>query len=227
MKSSYTFFLVLFAFFSCGELEKGQEIERKIIQDHVSKTSVLSVEQREQITGSSTWKSIPESVIDRVDKGLEVLVTEYDHSVITSISFQLRATSNSVRYEALTILANGENYIAIIVRSERVGDFIKHSISDLAQNSYFEFYTNKENKLGKFSLNKEIPFDQLNPEKGNLRLARSIEEPEDTTCPDKTSKFGDCMLCAINECANDWVCAVVCTAMSQPCLIGFALACAS
>jgi hypothetical protein len=83
---------------------------------------------------------------------------------------------------------------------------------------YFDFYVDNNLKLGKFRVNQNMPTFHSVPKQKNT--------DKDATCMDKTDNFGDCMLCGINECGHDWICAVVCAIAASECLAGFAISCA-
>jgi hypothetical protein len=166
------------------------------------------------LKNSSAWTN-SQSITARFASQGATLV-KYDNSPIVAIIFSLESSMN---FENLVFLGYKDKFIAVKAKSVNEGGLTRLSVTDLNDATYYQFYVNKENKMGKFTVGMDIPFSQL----GNGKALRT--ELAAPTCTSSTSSFGDCMKCGINECANDWVCAVACSVMAAQCLIGFGLAC--
>jgi hypothetical protein len=164
---------------------------------------------------STAWSSVPNSILSDIILTDGPTLADYKNSKAQTINFKLK--SNLI-YKTLTFYYYNGEFMPVILSSEKKDDLIYISVNDLSNSPYFDFYVNKDNKMGEFRVHMDMPrFKNIDQSVG--------AKTADQTCMQKTETFGDCMLCAIDECAHDWICAVVCTVMSPECLAGFALAC--
>lgn len=188
---------------------------KEFISDHVVSTTVLSSNDVTYINlkNSLAWVSTPKSVIDRLENQNPILV-KYNNSAITVIIFSLKS---SINFENLVFYNYNDKFLAVVAKSMPEGELTKLAVTDFNDVSYYQFYTNKENKMGKFTVGADIPFGKI-VSANNLKVSNM-------PCTKSTTSFGDCMKCGINECANDWVCAVACGIMAAQCLVGFGIGC--
>jgi len=164
---------------------------------------------------SVVWQSLPNELVKQIQMEKPILITEYFDSNVNTIGIALKTRKI---YSYLTFFHLNGEFIPTIVSSEHKGKFFYVAISDLNSTPYFSFYVNEQYKLGNFLVNQDMPTFQNN--------GTSKSTLKDQTCMEKTDKFGDCMLCAIRECYDDWVCAVVCSIYASYCAAGFAIGCA-
>ncbi|MCU0321776.1 MAG: hypothetical protein MUE72_05125 [Chitinophagaceae bacterium] len=230
IKSIYVFFVFITLFISCEISnppikETPHEIKGvQLLNDQRILTKVLSKDEPEyaHINNKNLWKSIPESVSTRIIEGESPLLTKFKHSPVSVISYKLKTNDN---YETLIIYFYKGNTISAIAHSKNIGEFTSLSLTDLNGEVYFEFLVNKENKLGRFQAKKDLQYSALGLNSSIASVREVPIESDDQTCPQKYSDFTSCLKCAVNECANDWLCAVVCALKSGECLSGFSLAC--
>lgn len=190
-----------------------------LIQDHVRKKSTVSKDDSfyKNLTSSMIWQSIPRSILDRIDHHTDVFLIEFDHSPIEVITIKLMSSLN---YEYLVLYKLNNELLPVIAKSVPKGSMIQLSITDLTAQPYFELFINENNKIGNFNVAKDIPFEAIVPK--NTSSSRTAG-----TCPEVSSSYGNCLLCAVNECNGDWVCGVTCAFMFPECFVGFSLACAT
>ncbi|QOI97150.1 MAG: hypothetical protein HRU69_06440 [Flammeovirgaceae bacterium] len=190
-----------------------------LIQDHVKKKSLVSKDDSfyKKLTATMMWQSIPRSILERIDHHTDVFLIEFDHSPIEVITIRL---ISSLNYEYLVFYKLNDKLLPVIAKSISKGSMIQLSITDLNAQPYFELFVNENNKIGNFNVTKDIPFETIVPK--NASSSRTTG-----TCPEISSSYGNCLLCAVNECESDWVCRVTCAFMFPECFIGFSLACAT
>lgn len=231
---TFLFFVALISISAC-ETSNQIDLKKNQSENEVKGVALLSDQRKSEISlngdeqeltslrETNEWKNLSKELLVRISSSKKPTLTKFNNSNVAIISFNLTTKLN---YESLVFYILEDRVIPAIAKSAQEGQLNHFSVNDLFGKTYFEFYTNAENKLGKFSVKNNLPFSNL------LQQGRSANslggEPisGDATCPKKTTNFGDCMLCAINECTGDWVCAVVCAIESAACLAGFALACA-
>jgi len=167
---------------------------------------------------STEWKSLPKNIKERLYLAEPAKLTSYKDSDVQVISYRMITDAN---YESLVFILYKSTLKPVLAKSESQGSLRYLSVSSVEGKIYYDFYVNAEDKLGKFQVHNSLTIGDAFQREGSSM--RSASDP----CPETSSSFGQCMLCAINECATDWICAVVCAIMSPECLIGFALACAT
>ncbi|MCW5910276.1 MAG: hypothetical protein KIT62_04340 [Cyclobacteriaceae bacterium] len=166
---------------------------------------------------SDEWLSMSNDVKKRIANDAPITLTKFKNSDIEIISYKLITEAN---YESLVFYTYQGLFLSAIAKSENKSKFKHLSLSATNGKIYYDFYVNDEGKLGKLKVHNGMSFGNK-IKNNNSSKTSSVED----TCPNTSSTFGDCMLCAIEECSDDWVCAVVCSIMSPSCLAGFALAC--
>lgn len=216
-----TSFLAVIIITSCEISPPANEIEKMasdVFMDD-NRLSVVKLSNNDLVLQalhrSNEWTSLPNDIKERLSQNELAVLTKYKNSDITVISYKMKTNA---KYESLVFYSYQGIFIPAIAKSENKGDLKYLSVSSIKGKTYFDFYVNSEGKLGKFKVHDTISFgNKIQRNGSSMRTAE--------TCPETSPSFGDCMLCAINECAEDWVCAVVCSVMSPECLVGFALAC--
>jgi len=179
----------------------------------------------DNLLNSTTWASIPQNLQSDITFADGVTITDYTNSKVQAICFTLKSNMN---YKSLVFYTYNGEFTPVIISSENREDKTFISVSDLSSKPYFDFYVNKEHKMGLFKMHMNIPrfTKNLSTKNLSLRLKSSAGESTGTkTCMETTKTFGDCMLCAIAECGHDWVCAVVCFIATRECMAGFGIAC--
>ncbi|MBE0673674.1 MAG: hypothetical protein IH591_03345 [Bacteroidales bacterium] len=170
------------------------------------------------LLSSNFWRSLPIDIISRINLANPVIITDYDHSEIRTISFDL--FSDDIQ-ESLVFYCLRSDFIVVLTNSAKKEELIHHSVTDLSRNIYFDFYVNPRNRVGMFKVHMDMPTFK------KQQVDRKVEDnPENLTCMQKTDNFGDCILCGIEECANDWLCALACGLVApKGCLAAFGISC--
>lgn len=210
-------------------LSQSRIVSNSIFDNHV--TDMKSVKVTDLILvkflGSAEWRNLPVALKRNANLS-NVSVVSYDYSEnlkVLQIPLKNNPETNIMVYTSIYSEGNVENfkYLPAISEMKQIENEIRQfKLLSIGGDEYYSMKLNSENKVGEFKLGIELPIRDIvtptpNPNPG---------PDEIQTCPEKTNTFGNCMLCAINECAGDWICAVTCTVMAEPCLVGFALACA-
>lgn len=173
----------------------------------------------DNLFNSSTWSSIPMNILSDISLSDEIIIADYTNSSVQTLSFKL---NTNMIYKYLVFYHFNGEFIPVIASSENREDKIYLSVSDLASNPYFDFYVNNNNKMGLFRVHMNMPqFKYVSIKNLNTKALADGE----STCREQTTNFEDCMLCAIDECAQDWLCTVVCAIMTPECLAGFGISC--
>jgi hypothetical protein len=197
------------------------------LDQSLKSTTVLSYDEFEESKNSNIlndlfrsecWQFTPQEIKSLIRYKDGIILANYYVSPIQTIAFNLKT---DIIYRSLVFYYFKGQFIPVIVSSETEGQMKHLKISDYNNDLYFDFLVNKNNKMGSFQVYKSLPlFKQTPLEKLKKRLKSS-----DETCMDQTNNFGDCMLCAIEECSHDWICAVTCAIYAPSCMAAFGICC--
>lgn len=177
---------------------------------------------------SIEWRNLPAS-LKRNANLTNVSLISYDYSenlkVIEIPLKNSKGESNIMVYTSISKESSGDNlkFLPVISEMTQLGDGIRQfKLLSIEGNVYYGLKLNADNKVGDFKILTDLPIREIITHEPN-----PVDPGGKPSCPESTSTFGDCMLCAIDECAHDWVCAVTCTVAAEACLVGFGLACAT
>ena len=195
-----------------------------LLQNHV-KSSIDLVEGSDWLTklyASDVWKTMPAAVLNSIKKEERPQFQSYDNTAAQAIVFNIAGGDANLRYKALIVYVYKSRFLSVVAESKILSSgYTQVSIADVNGNDYINFLVDGNNRFGKFRVLKDIPFEHLTV--GTVATpAVAVSTP---TCMQSTSSFGACIKCAINECANDWVCAIGCLVESPGCAAAFAIAC--
>jgi len=171
---------------------------------------------------SDAWAKVGNDLKTRIDHSRKITLSSFENSSVQVISIYLKT---SFSFEAIIFYTDGTSFFPAVAKSKSAGELNYLALTDLNGKPYYDFYSNRDNRMGKFKVHNDLKLAGFEDDFRD-RSRSSLGKEAEPTCMEKTDSFGSCMLCAINECASDWVCAVVCTVMSAQCLAGFGLGCA-
>jgi hypothetical protein len=125
----------------------------------------------------------------------------------------------------LTIYELDGNYLFQKIIKEHNKGLTHFASYNLENKLLYSLDINSENKVGNRKVGKgNIKYDAILT---NNPIKKSMSEKQGASCTETTSSFGDCMLCGIHECWDDWVCAVVMGVDPELVFSGFAIGCAA
>jgi hypothetical protein len=186
--------------------------------DHITQIDLLSINDTtlDSLKANSQWIHL----VDQLDDSLNydsIRRIRFDHSGITIIQIPIFDTSKC--YHSLNIYEYRNKYIfSRAITSLDTNSYRKYVVMTGDKGSkYFQFYLSSNNAVGKFQFFNDIPFNTVFIPQGDQQCP---------TCQQQfPNSFGNCMKCAISECGQDWICAVVCAICTWECLTGFGLSC--
>ena len=152
---------------------------------------------------------------------------------VKTINFDIAGNDPNILYKSLIIYVYEGKFLPVIIQSQQMSSgFTNVSIKDLNEEDYFHLDVDKNEKFGKFKIEKDIPWEKITlvskADSVNYSSKRKIflvQQPDDRTCMQKNTTFKGCMTCAINECDADFVCYIGCGVNFVPCMAVFAASC--
>jgi hypothetical protein len=151
---------------------------------------------------------------------------------------------NTSKLTLITIpIINGvnENYLNIFITNEyflitkfslikQVNGNILHVITSLEDELYYQFELDTNNRIGKWKIEKAIPFKETLVSLSNNNSKNKIRSLDENLVefgiPCASKPFNECMNCLIIQtCGSDWVCAVACAVFVASCVGGAAVSC--
>jgi len=244
MFKPFYYFIFIVVLVSCKKVENSNAFEEILYENHdgpsksffgnnVEKNSIIGLENKivKDLFSSPSWNNLNSELKNKVVLK-EVRYTKYNHTNFELIEIGI---DNAFK-ESLMIFKSGNNY-SILKSDEQLvnsgGDkkFIMKTLEDkvlfsMVYNSKLQLLKFENNDFESFSKRLYAENTEFKSEKGFRKTQTKLVVSEEKTCMEKTKSFGDCMVCAINECANDFPCNVTCAIWTKSCLAGFALACA-
>lgn len=196
-----------------------------LLQNHVKSSIDLSEgsDLLAKLSVSEAWKTLPTRVLSSIRANERPQLQTYDNTAAQAIVFNIAPDDPNLRYRSLIVATYKGRFLPIIAESKILpSGYTQISISDANGSDYMSFLVDPDNRFGKFRMIKDIPFDRLTA--GTEAVSTEVASAG-PTCMQSTKSFGACMKCAINECNNDWICAVGCMVNGPGCAAAFALAC--
>lgn len=199
-----------------------------IFDNHVTDVKNLSSTDSilTKLLESLEWNNLPELLKSNA-KLTEAKLISYDYSenlkVINIPLNNSNGSSSLIIYTGIFKQGSLNKFKYLPVKSELSNLNLalrQFKLLSIKGEEYYSFKLNSANKVGEFKIGINLPIRLITPPNNNTN---PTDRP---SCPDATSSFGACMQCAINECASDWVCGVVCGILAPECMAGFALGCA-
>ncbi|MFC2089633.1 hypothetical protein ACFLT1_02560 [Bacteroidota bacterium] len=189
------------------------------LNEYQSSNSVkktINFELISNLFDSEVWNNLPQDINGDICND-EIIIADYYETEIQTILFELN--SNKL-FKNLAFYHLEGKFIPFTVSSEKKGQEYYCEVSDLYDVPYFDFKVNSRYLMENFTIHQDMPRFSYS----NKKSISSIEK--DPTCMELTNSFGECMLCALAECGEDPVCAIVCAINSGACLAGFGISCA-
>ncbi len=192
-----------------------------IFGDHLKKVVLVSINDSvvQNFINSTAWRRIENNLGDSL-KTDSIKLVVFDNTGI--VAFHFKIVNSSKVFDALNVYEYRGNFIitrAVLTSISPDSKYVVYS-GDMSE-EYYEFCLNSNNQVGHIHLYNDVPFFKVFTPDPN-------PDPDfyEIPCPQQyPNNFGKCMLCAINDCSQDWICAVVCALEPELCMAGFALAC--
>lgn len=195
-----------------------ESLNPSIFADHITMVERIPFTSSEldSLKANTTWIYLYATSGSLLDTG-HISRASYDYNQMKVFSIPFDEGSGT---EHLIIYSLNNKFLFAKSRLQAVNDTLREfKLLSLGNDIYYQFQINQENKIGNFSIENTIPFaDTFSPTQNTVNTAT-------IPCNQQGLPFGQCILCAINECAQSWICAVVCGVEFQLCIVGWGLGC--